>query len=208
MISESLFYINGKRVIPYQTFCQTLIQTFAMIPVTVPRILSISFIFISFTYWYALIPISIGILLYSILSLILVMLYKRFKLDNCQWGEYTMEKIRIQILTSILMPCYVVNPQWNLLAYLSLLSSTILSLILACLIYFSHFHNKILNLEIINDLVLYRKICYTLIGCLVFGSLTTFLQVWWIRRKHQSFIFQYFYDNVEMVETMLKSKAK
>ena len=120
-----------------------------------------------------------------------------------------MEKIRIQILTSILMPCYVINPKWNLLAYLSLLSSLILSLMLAFLVYLSHYHQHLLDLDMIDDFVLYQKMCYCLMGGLIFGSfVTTFLQLWWIRRNHQSFIFQYFYGNEKIVETMLKSKDK
>ena len=58
-----------------------------------------------------------------------------------------------------------------------------------------------------EDVHLYQSVCGVLIGCLVVGSFITALQVFLVRRNHQSFLFQSIL-NPWKVERMLRAKNK
>ena len=56
MMVELAFKINGQTVIPYHRLWRIVLHSVLMIPVIIPRVLSLSIIFASFDSWYSVIP--------------------------------------------------------------------------------------------------------------------------------------------------------
>ena len=114
----------------------------------------------------------------------------------------------MMIMSSVFLPCYIVNPNWHLLTYLSILSGTILSLILSALIIISHVDENLLSKNMMTNPSLFQTTCGIVIGLIILGSLITAFQVWMNKRRHQTFLYQCAYGNVSEVERMLKSRDK
>lgn len=197
MLMETGFIINGEYIIPYHQSGLTAMHTLLMVPVVISRALAISLIFASFEGWYALIPASIGGMLYFILA---SRIHKRFERSVSSAGKLVF--IGMASL-AIFMPCAIVNPQWNLLIYFSSLSAFVLSLILAVLCLIAYANSDLLTSSIVHDIQFYYWFCGTLIGLMLFSILITTFQVWLVRRNHQTFLFHCAYGNTEVVESML-----
>ena len=207
LATESYFWINDATVLPYFSFEVTMTNSALMAPVTIPRLFAICLIFASLEQWYPLIPISIGGVLYTILSLLIVKVFK-MKRPAKEFEGRVSENIRMMIISSVFLPCYIVNPNWHLLTYLSILSGTILSLILLALMIISHVNEELLSPNMMTNPSLFQTTCGIVIGLIILGSLITACQVWMTRRRHQSFLYQCVYGNVSEVERMLKSRDK
>ena len=207
LTTESYFWINGATVLPYFSFGVTMTNSALMAPVTIPRLFAICLIFASLEQWYPLIPISIGGVLYTILSLLII---KKFKMNRPpkEFEGRVSENIRMMIMSSVFLPCYIVNPNWHLLTYLSILSGTILSLILSALIIISHVDENLLSKNMMTNPSLFQTTCGIVIGLIILGSLITAFQVWMNKRRHQTFLYQCAYGNVSEIERMLKLRDK
>ena len=204
MIVELEFNINGESVVPYHSILQSLIHAILMIPLVIPRVIAISIIIASFNSWYSTIPILISGAVYIFLSYILYKVFQQTR-NSKEFSKGVSELVRMMIITSVIMPCYIINPLWNLLALQSLLSALILSSTLFSLIILSHVESVYLRLSIIEDPFLFRTVIVIVIGCLLLGSLATLFQVWLVRKHHQTFLYQCLYGNVKKVEAMLRS---
>ena len=204
MIVELEFNINGESVIPYHSILHSLIHSILMIPLVIPRVIAISIIIASFNSWYSTIPILISGAVYIFLSHILYKVFQQTR-NSKEFSEGVSEPVRKMIITSVIMPCYIINPLWNLLAFQSFLSALTLSSTLFSLIILSHTESEYLRLSIIEDPGLFRTVCGTTIGCLFFGSLVTLFQIWLVRKHHQTFLYQCLYGNVKAVKAMLQS---
>ena len=205
MMTESSFHIINVEITPHFSLFQTTIHKILMIPVVIPRIFTIALIFASFDGYYAAIPMTIFGTLYLIFSLLICKWYRN------QVGEFrrsVFPKVCLMVISSILMPCRIVHPNWNLLIYLSTLSATLLSITLASLMITSQSSSGLLKDSMMEDIHLYQSVCGVLIGCLVVGSLITALQVLLVRRNHHSFLFQCIYGNNWKVKQMLLAKNK
>ena len=204
MIVELEFNINGESVVPYHSILQSLIHAILMIPLVIPRVIAISIIIASFNSWYSTIPILISGAVYIFLSYILYKVFQQTR-NSKEFSKGVSELVRMMIITSVIMPCYIINPLWNLLALQSLLSALILSSTLFSLIILSHVESVYLRLSIIEDPFLFRTVIVIVICCLLLGSLATLFQVWLVRKHHQTFLYQCLYGNVKKVEAMLRS---
>ena len=206
MMTESSFHIDNVKITPHFSSIQTTIHKILMIPVVIPRIFTIALIFASFDGYYAAIPMTIFCTLYLLLSFLICYRYR----NGC--GSYfsgrTVSKVCLMVITSILMPCRIIHPKWNLLILLSTLSATLLSITLASLMITSQSNSGLLKDSMMEDIHLYQSVCGVLIGCLVVGSFITALQVFLVRRNHQSFLFQCIYGNTWKVKRMLRAKNK
>ena len=175
-MSDSDFLIDGEKVIPNHSFLHAMIQRLLMIPVIIPRFLAFSLILASFEGQNSIIPMSIFVLLYLVLAGTTCYLYKRSRHYTEFRGMFMKRKIFVMILTSIMMPCRVVNPDWNLLSYLSALSAFLISLLLATLALISHVDVDILASPMMYDPELYQQTCGTLIALLLAGPFFTAAQ--------------------------------
>ena len=202
MMVELAFKINGQTVIPFHRLWRIVLHSVLMIPVIIPRVLSLSLIFASFDNWYSVIPTLISGFVYILASLII---YKSFKKHrSAKEFEDVSEPVRMMIITSVYLPCYIINPMWNLLIYQSFLSSCVLSMVLISMIGLCQDQSPYLRPTIIQDPNLFQTVCGILICCLVLGSMVTAFQVWLVRRNHQTFLFQCLYGNNEKVRDMLE----
>ena len=210
MMTESSFHIDNVKITPHFSSIQTTIHKILMIPVVIPRIFTIALIFASFDGYYAAIPMTIFGTLYLILSFLICYCYRngRGSLGGSYFSGRTVSKVCLMVITSILMPCRIIHPKWNLLILLSTLSATLLSITLASLMITSQSNSGLLKDSMMEDIHLYQSVCGVLIGCLVVGSFITALQVFLVRRNHQSFLFQCIYGNTWKVKRMLRAKNK
>ena len=207
MMTESSFHISNEEITPRFSSIQTTIHKILMIPVVIPRIFTIALIFASFDGYYAAIPMTIFCTLYLLLSSLICYYYRLRSFGN-YYDRGFVPKVCLMVISSILMPCRIVHPKWNLLILLSTLSATLLSITLASLMITSQSNSGLLKESMMEDVHLYQSVCGVLIGCLVVGSFITALQVFLVRRNHQSFLFQCIYGNTWKVKQMLLAKNK
>ena len=206
MMTESFFVINGERIIPYHSLGFTFVNTVLMLPIIIPRLFGISLIFASFPSWYAIIPVLTGGFLYTLMSYFVIRMFKR-KQDPKDVADVT-NFLKMMVITSVFLPCFITNPNWNLLNHLTILSGSIICLILVILILLSHLDPTLLSPNMMTDPALFQQICAFVIGLIVLGCVITVCQVWLARWRHQSFFFQCVYGNTTEVEAMLKSRDK
>ena len=100
-------------------------------------------------------------------------------------GDFSVSTyLRLMAITSLFMPCVMVNPQWHLLNHLAITSGTILCLILSILMLISPQDPSLLSSNMMADPVLYRTVCGIVIGLIAFGCIITAAQVWLAKWRH------------------------
>ena len=114
--------------------------------------------------------------------------------------------LRLMAITSLFMPCMMVNSQWPLLNHLAITSGTIICLILSILMLISHQDPSLLSSNMMADPVLYRTVCGIVIGLIAFGCIITAAQFWLAKWRHQTYLFNCVLGNKEAVEKMLLSR--
>ena len=202
LLVESGFVIQGMMITPYHSLFQNLVQTTLMVLVVLPRVLTIGFVFASFDGWTAMIPATIGSMVYIVSSCILLSFYKR---KHNLKGEDMAKAMKTLIITSVLMPCTIINPRWNLLTYFSLTSASVLSMTLTSLGLISLFQPELLKESMIQDVGLYQVLCVILIGLLLISSAITAFQVYLVRRNHQTFYYHCILNEPEAIESIFKT---
>ena len=205
LMVESGFVIQGIMITPYHSFFQNLVQTTLMVLVVLPRVLTISFVFASFDGWIPMIPATIGSMVYIISSCILLSFYKRR--HNLR-GEDMAKALKTLIITSVLMPCMIINPRWNLLTFFSLISAAVLSMTLTSLGLISLFQPDLLKKSMIQDVGLYQVLCFVLIGLLLISSTITAFQVYLVRRNHQTFYYYCILNEPEAIESIFNTSSE
>ena len=205
MMTESVFIINGINLTPYHSLAFTMVNTIMMIPVLIPRLFGYSLIMASLNGWNPTIPIIVGGVTYVGLSTLIIRKFKERRKSPKEF-ENVSKELRIMAITALFMPCMVINPQWSLLNYLSIISGAILCLILIMLILISHQDPSLLSSNMMEDPALFETVCAIVTCMIVFGCIVTAAQVWLARWRHQTFIFQCIFGNKKAVEEMLQSR--
>ena len=204
-MTESVFIINGINLTPYHSLAFTMVNTIMMIPVLIPRLFGYSLIMASLNGWNPTIPIIVGGVTYVGLSTLILRKFKERRKSPKEF-ENVSKELRIMAITALFMPCMVINPQWSLLNYLSIISGAILCLILIMLILISHQDPSLLSSNMMEDPALFETVCAIVTCMIVFGCIVTAAQVWLARWRHQTFIFQCIFGNKKAVEEMLQSR--
>ena len=152
MMTESRFVINGCDVTPYHSLAFTMVNTILMLPVIIPRLIGYSLVIASLDGWIPTIPIIDSGLLYMILSSTIITKFKKqrnpkeFEDASGYISVSTVSTyLRLMAITSLFMPCMMVNSQWPLLNHLAITSGTIICLILSILMLISHQDQSLLS---------------------------------------------------------------
>ena len=205
MMTESLFTINGLNITTYHSLAFTMVNIIMMIPVILPRLFGYSLIMASMEGWIPTIPIMVGGIIYAAVSTLIIRKFKQQRKNPEEFKDISQE-LRKMVITAMFMPCLVINPQWDLLNYLSATSGAILCLILSVLILISHKDPSLLSSNMMEDQALFETVCANVICMIVFGCIITAAQVWLVRWRHQTFLFQCIFGNKKAVEKMLLSR--
>ena len=109
-------------------------------------------------------------------------------------------------LSSIIMPCVIINPKWNILSYVGILSASILILNMVFIVGLIDLAPQVFNQSLIDDPKVFRLICLAIILGLILSMAVTCLQLSVIRKIHLNiFKYQVLLGDAKSVEKRLCS---
>ena len=207
-IVESKISVGCIYFTPHMTLPMLLGNAFAMIFVATPRLFSLALISSIFSSYYAAIALGTGLIVYVLGLIVLIYMFKKELPELDIRDEYGSRKLGLFMmgLSSIFMPCIIINPTWNILSFTSILSASILIVELLVLIGIIDLWPHLLRPSMIEDPTVFRLICIAAILGLILSMSITALQVALIRRAHlQNIRFQVLFGDIKAVEERLKS---
>ena len=207
-IVENHFIINGVGFGPYMSLRLTLVNSLAMIFVVTPRLLSLSIMIAAFKDLFVFMPLSISLVAYMTGLTVLYQLFKRERTDVELTDRIGYKRFGVFsiFLSSIIMPCVIINPKWNILSYVGILSASILILNMVFIVGLIDLVPEMFNPSLIEDPKMFRLICLAIILGLILSMAVTSLQLSVIRKIHLNiFKYQVLLGDAKAVEKRLCS---
>ena len=207
-ISENYFVLNGREAPPHMSLKMTIVNSLLMTLVITPRILAISITIASFEGWNVLTVVLLCLGLYILGFFATYFIFKKLRPKNAFLDPVGMKKIGLAMMlfSSILTPSAIINPKWDLLIYISILSGTILVLAVSTLISLTFLAPHLLRTSLIGNSILFNGICIAIIIGLIVSMIVTAYQLKWIRNVHSKiFKYQVILGEVDAVKRKLVS---